>query len=254
MKEHEMYRYETHCHTFPVSKCGKASVKETVEFYKKYDYDGIFITNHFLDGNINPEARELSYIDRIDYYFSDYEKAVQIGAAAGIKVFPGVELSYKGTDFLIYGLDKEWYKDHPEIMEMQKTEELPFMMEAGALVIQAHPYREAHYIDHIRLFPRSVHGVEVINSNQAWESNEMAELYAGQYDFLRTAGSDNHWGSNAFSRLREKGFRPELAGMCSNHEINSVQDFIREVRSGRMSLFLIDENGNIRSSREVKEL
>ena len=109
-----MYKYETHCHTSPVSKCGKASVKDTVFFYKQYGYDGIFITNHFLDGNINPEARVLPYRDQIDYYFSDYEEAVKIGSDAGIKVFPGVELSYKGTDFLIYGLDKEWYKDHPE--------------------------------------------------------------------------------------------------------------------------------------------
>ena len=240
-----MYKYETHCHTSPVSKCGKASVKDTVFFYKQYGYDGIFITNHFLDGNINPEARVLPYRDQIDYYFSDYEEAVKIGSDAGIKVFPGVELSYKGTDFLIYGLDKEWYKDHPEILEMQKTEELPYLMEAGAFVIQAHPYREAHYIDHIRLFPRSVHGVEVINSNQAWESNEMADMYAVQYGFLKTAGSDNHWGSNAFERLKEKGFRPEIAGMCSDTEINSVEDYISSVRSGSMKIYLMDENGEI---------
>jgi len=241
--QNKMYKYETHCHTSPVSKCGKASVEDTVYFYKKLGYDGIFITNHFLDGNINPEARVLPYCDQIDYYFSDYEEAVRIGSLAGIKVFPGVELSYKGTDFLIYGLDKGWYKAHPEILEMEKTEELPYMMDAGAFVIQAHPYREAHYIDHIRLFPRSVHGVEVINSNQAWESNKMADIYADQYGFLKTAGSDNHWGSNAFARLKEKGFRPELAGMCSDTEITSVEDYISSVRSGRMGVILVDENG-----------
>ena len=242
-----IFRYETHCHTSPVSRCAKASVEDTVRFYRKYGYDGLFITNHFLDGNINPAARELSYRDQIDFYFHDYEEAVRIGSDAGIKVFPGVELSYKGTDFLIYGLDKEWYKAHPEILEMQKTEELPFMMEAGALVIQAHPYREAHNIDDIRLYPRSVHGVEVINSNQARESNEMAEPYAEQYGFLKTAGSDNHWGRDVFSKLTERGFRPQLAGMCSNIEINSVQDFIDQVRGGMMSLFLLDENGNIQT-------
>ena len=245
MKGGKMYIYETHCHTSPVSKCGKASAYETVCFYKQFGYDGIFITNHFLDGNINPEARVLPYCEQIDYYFSDYEEAVRIGASDGIKVFPGVELSCKGTDFLIFGLDKEWYKAHPEILEMKKTEELPYLMEAGALVIQAHPYREAHYIDHIRLFPRSVHGVEVINSNQAWGANEMAEIYAEQYGFLRTAGSDNHWGGNAFTRLREKGFRPELAGMCSDTEINSVGDFIAGVKSGSFRSFLIDENKKI---------
>ena len=240
-----MFKYETHCHTSPVSKCGRASAENTVCFYKQLGYDGIFITNHFLDGNINPEARVLPYRDQIEYYFSDYEEAAGIGSDIGLKVFPGVELSYKGTDFLIYGLEKDWYKEHPEILEMKKTEELPYLMEAGAFVIQAHPYREAHYIDHIRLFPRSVHGVEVINSNQAWESNEMADLYAVKYGFLKTAGSDNHWGSNVFDRLNEKGYRPELAGMCSDTEINSVQDYISGVRSGILHVCLVDGNGEI---------
>ena len=145
-----MYIYETHCHTSPVSKCGRAYAADTVSFYKQLGYDGIFITNHFLDGNSNPEARRLTYCEQIEYYFSDYEEGARIGNEIGLKVFPGVELSYKGTDFLIYGLDKDWYKAHPEILDMSKTEELALMMEEGAFVIQAHPYREAHYIDHIR--------------------------------------------------------------------------------------------------------
>ena len=48
-----MYKYETHLHTSPVSRCASAGVKEHLEFYKNLGYDGIFITNHFLDGNIN---------------------------------------------------------------------------------------------------------------------------------------------------------------------------------------------------------
>ena len=42
------YKYETHMHTKPVSACGKASVRESLEFYKGLNYDGVFITNHFL--------------------------------------------------------------------------------------------------------------------------------------------------------------------------------------------------------------
>lgn len=238
-----MYKYETHCHTSPVSRCGKASVEDTVCFYKRLGYDGIFITNHFLDGNINPAVWELDWHEQIDYYFSDYEQAAARGNKIGIKVFPGVELSYLGTDFLVYGLEKEWYHEHPEILKMQKTEELPFLMDAGALVIQAHPYREAHYIDHIRLFPRSVHGAEIINSSQAWEANEMAAVYARQYGMLTTAGSDNHWGSNAFIKLREKGYRPYLAGMCTEKEICSVKDYIQQVRTRTLQAFLMDEQG-----------
>ena len=114
-----VYKYETHCHTAPVSRCAKASAEDTVCFYKKLGYDGIFITNHFLDGNINPKVWELPYAGQIDYYFRDFEAALSIGERAGIKVFPGVELSYKGTDFLICGLDKDWYQAHPENLKME---------------------------------------------------------------------------------------------------------------------------------------
>ena len=64
----KMYKYETHLHTSPVSKCAQASVLETLTFYKKLGYDGVFITNHFLDGNINIEA-DKSYEERIEFYF-----------------------------------------------------------------------------------------------------------------------------------------------------------------------------------------
>ena len=139
-----MYRYETHLHTSPVSRCARASVRETLEFYKSLDYDGVFITNHFLDGNINIDY-SLPYEDRINFYFSDYEEGVRIGKEIGIKVFCGVEITYKGTDFLIYGLDKEWYLKNPQIMDMKKSDELKFLMESGALVIHAHPYRERQH-------------------------------------------------------------------------------------------------------------
>ena len=221
-----MYKYETHLHTAPVSKCGKVGVRDNLEFYKKLGYDGVFITNHFLDGNINVD-RELPYEERVRFYFSDYEEGIKIGKELGIKVFCGVELSYKGTDFLIYGLDKQWYLDNPQIMDMKKTEELQYMMECGALVIQAHPFREARYIDHIRLFPRCVHGVESYNACRTDEVNEIAEFYRQHYGLLEFAGSDNHVGANA----------ERLAGMCCETPILSVQGFIEAVINGKMQTF-----------------
>ena len=140
------YLYETHCHTSPVSKCGKATVRETLEFYKSLDYAGVFITNHFIDGNINMDKTR-PYEEKIDFYFSDYEDALVIGKELDIDVLLGVELSYKGTDFLVYGLDKSWFLAHPEIENMEKKKELSLMAEEGALIIQAHPFREADYIE-----------------------------------------------------------------------------------------------------------
>ncbi|MBQ5412522.1 MAG: PHP domain-containing protein [Oscillospiraceae bacterium] len=224
------YRYDTHVHTSPVSRCAKATVRQTVEFYKKKGYDGIFITNHFLDGNINIDYSE-SYEKKIEFYFSDYEEALKIGEELGLKIFLGVELSYRGTDFLIYGLDKQWYLAHPEIMDMDKTSELRFMMEEGALVIQAHPFREAHYIDHIRLYPHCVHGIETINAERTDQCNDLGNYFADSYGFHKTAGSDNHIA----------GAAKRLAGMISSEPIKDEADFIRHVLADDMELFL-EEN------------
>lgn len=222
-----MYKYETHTHTSPASQCAKVTPAELVEFYKKLGYDGVFITNHFLDGNLNHDYRDLSYEEKIKLYFDDYEEAKKVGDQIGIKVFCGVELTYKGTDFLVYGLDKSWYLAHPEIMEMKKSEELPFMMENGALVVQAHPYREASYIDHIRLFPRSVQAVEVINGHRTDGENKMAGIYADHYGLLKTAGSDTHAVAEG----------QKLAGMECDTPITDEQDFIEKVKNNEMRIF-----------------
>ena len=227
-KGDHMYRYETHLHTSPVSRCATVGVKENLEFYKALGYDGVFITNHFLDGNINIDKAR-SYKEKIEFYFSDYQKGVEIGNTLGIKVFCGQELTYGGTDFLIYGLDKDWFLSHPDIMEMEKSEELAFMMDSGALIIQAHPFREAFGIDHIRLFPRHIHGVEIENASGKEDANTMAKLYAEHYGLLEFAGSDNHCGA----------YREKLAGICCADPICDVTDFIEKVKNKQTEIFTL---------------
>ena len=221
-----MYKYETHLHTSPVSKCANATVEDTLRFYKELGYDGVFITNHFLDGNINID-KSLPYEEKINFYFSDYEDGVRLADEIGIKVFLGVELTYSGTDFLVYGLDKNWFLAHPEIMDMKKSEELVFLMENGALVVHAHPFREARYIDHIRLFPRGIQGVEIINASRTDFENEMAENYAKSYGFVTLAGSDNHSGKT----------KKNLAGIMTDTPITDESDFCRRVLDGNVQLF-----------------
>ena len=113
---------------------------------------------------------------------------------------------------------------------MKKSQLLPFLAEEGALVIQAHPFREAAYIDHVRLFPRCVHGVEVYNANRTDFENEMAERYAENYGLLPFAGSDNHIA----------GRQVKLGGMQSTSPISDELDFIARVRSGEMTLFRLN--------------
>ncbi len=217
-----MYRYETHLHTSPVSKCAIADVQQTVSFYKELGYAGIFVTNHFLDGNINID-KNMPYEDKIHFYFADFEQAKKLGEQVGLQVLSGVELSYKGTDFLIYGLDKQWFLAHPEIMGMEKSEQLCLMDEYGALIIQAHPFRAAFYIDHIRLFPRRVHGAEIYNAANTEFENKLAKQYAENFDLIPFAGTDNHFAG------RQRLF----GGMQTDTPVTDEAEFINLVKNGR---------------------
>ena len=227
------FLYETHLHTAPVSRCASAGVRESLLFYKALGYDGVFITNHFIDGNCSAD-RSLSYEERIEYYFSAVEDGKRMADEIGIKVFEGVESSHQGSDFLIYGLYKEWYLAHPEIMEMKKSEALTLMANEGALIIQAHPFREHRSTDRISLFPRYVHGAEIYNANQRDFNNEMALHYAESYELIPTAGSDNH-----SAKIRH------LGGMEADEPIESEADYVRMVKSGALTPFklvLTDED------------
>ena len=225
-----MYKYETHLHTFPVSKCAKAGVRESLEFYKAKGYDGVFITNHFIGSNINTD-RSMPYLKQLEFFFTDYDEGLKIGKEIGLNVFLGVEMSYEGTDFLIYGLDKNWYFENPGLMEMPIKERLNFLMENGALVVHAHPFREADYIPHINLFPGNVQGVEIINACRTDFENKMAGIYAANYDKLELAGSDNHIGQELKT----------LAGMCSDKPVLDEKEFVELVKNKKMNTFF-EEN------------
>lgn len=224
-----MYKYETHLHTTPVSRCAspEGTVEASLEFYKKLKYDGVFITNHFLDGNVNVD-KTLPYEEQIEFYFSDYEKAVEFGKEIGIKVFLGVEMSNNGTDFLVYGLNKEWYLAHPEIMEMKLYEKIDFMKEQGGLVIQAHPYRLLHII---QLLPYHIDGVEVLNASRTEKENNMAKIFAENYNLPQSAGTDNHSGPK----------KARLAGICTKEPLENEADFINKFKNRETEIFFLPE-------------
>ena len=104
------------------------------------------------------------------------------------------------------------------------------LMEEGFLVVQAHPFRQANYIDHIRLYPACVHGIEVHNANRTPFENEMAEIYAEKYGLLKFAGSDNHTGA-AVKRL---------GGMEFYEPVKDEKDFVKKVLAGETSVFFFE--------------
>ena len=211
-----MYRYETHLHTAETSACASATGAEQARRYKQEGYDGIFVTDHFFNSNTTV-PRDLPWAEKVELYCKGYENAKAEGDKIGIKVFFGIEYTFDGADILVYGLDKQWLLDHPDC-DRDFFRFHDDAKEAGALLIHAHPFREACYLNgRINLLPKWVDGVEVYNSGNGVESwNEHAEWYAKEFGFRKTAGSDNHHLSVPSERL---------AGIGCDSEINNCADY-----------------------------
>ena len=105
------YIYETHCHTREASACGELSGQELARFYKSRGFDGIFVTDHFFNGNCAVDP-SLDWQTKCELYCAGYKAAKAEGDRIGLSVFFGIEYSYLGTDLLTYGVDGDWLKAH----------------------------------------------------------------------------------------------------------------------------------------------
>ncbi len=218
-------RYETHAHTSETSRCSHISGGELAEFYKSLGYTGLFITDHFFNGNTTV-PRGLDWHERVDLFCAGYDAAKAVGDKIGLDVFFGWEYSINGNDFLIYGLDRDWLHAHPDQLDWKLRDYMSCVRADGGFVVHAHPFREAGYIELIRLIPRDVDAVEIINSSMPPEVNERAEWYADSYGLLKTAGSDNHVGR-----------RELLAGVDLPKRISSAREYGELLFDGRAEIF-----------------
>lgn len=221
-----MYKYETHVHTSEGSACAGASGEAQAKFYKSKDYTGIIVTDHFFNGN-TAIPRELPWKEKVELFCKGYENAKKCGDEIGLEVFFGWEYSYKGADFLTYGLDKGWLMENPVIMEMDINSYCDFIHDQGGFIVHAHPFREADYISMIRLLPRKCDGIEIVNSNNHLEvSNKMAAVYAESYGILPFAGSDNHHAN-----------QERLNGVALKEPAHNIGEYIEAVRNKKYRLF-----------------
>ena len=213
-----MYKYDTHIHTCDVSSCATASGEYQVKAYKDAGYDGIMITNHFFNGSTCAVPPNLSWEERVHLYCKGYEDAKRTGDQIGLKVFFGWEETHLDQDFLIYGLDKEWLLNHPEMEHWTVKKQFEEVNRLGGLVVHAHPFRNRPYIEKIRLYPKHVHAVEAFNASNYEDENQQAYLYAKDYDLPITAGSDSHHHNIICSGIRV--MKP----------FNSIHDYIKLIK------------------------
>lgn len=222
-----MYRYETHMHTMEASACSCSPAADMADKYKAEGYDGIFITDHFFNGN-SAVPHDLPWNERIELYCAGYENALKRGKEIGLDVFFGIEYGNGSSDFLIYGIDKQWLLDHNYIIEMELTRFLELVRSDGAFVVQAHPFRDYPYIRSTTHCPHFVDAIEIINASHPPDTpfNARAAEFAQWYDLPVTAGSDAH-------NTTDKWYG---GGVISETPFITYKDYAEAVKNGKLTL------------------
>lgn len=217
------YLYEVHLHTTAASACARSAGSEYISFYKNLGYDGIIVTDHFFNGNCCV-PKNLPWEERVDIFCSGYEDAKAEGDRQGFKVFFAWECRFNGDEFLVYGLDKKWLMDHPDMMTWDHITHYNKIKADGGLVVQAHPFRERGYLSEVYVHPHQCDAFEVANSGNPHEQNRMAYRYAREHQIIMTAGSDIHHVGRTGN-----GY---IYGMEFDKPLNSINDYVQRIKSG----------------------
>lgn len=210
------YLYETHLHTSQASACGRVQGADYIDYMIDMGYQGMIVTDHFFNGNscVPP----IPWKERVHWYASGFEQAKKAAANRDFDVFFGVEFNFKGDEYLIYGVDEKWLCDNEDIMSLSRGQVYERVKAAGAIMIQAHPYRERGYLSDIRLTPSVSDGIEIYNAANRDNENALAYRYAQKLNVPVTAGSDIHY------------LDPDaMGGMLFPERLKNISDFVNAV-------------------------
>ena len=214
------YIYETHLHTKEASACSKTYGKDYIDFMLSKGYSGIIVTDHFFNGN-SSIPYYLPWKDKVEQYCRGYENALEAASGTELTVLFGIEFNFSGDEYLIYGPDKKWLLENPDIMKKSRHEVYELVHESGGIMIHAHPYRERDYLSEIHLTPSISDGAEVYNAgNPDWQ-NALGYDYAVKQKLLMSAGSDIH-----YTTLTDMG------GLSFSYELKTIEDFVKGFKNG----------------------
>jgi len=229
------FKYETHMHTSEGSGCGRNTGAEQARAYKERGYQGIIITDHFINGYSRcPKSKKLSWADKMEYVVAGYKSAKAEGDRIGLDVFLGWEFTIRGSDFLTYGLDWDFLIANPDLHLMDIPEYIALVRKSGGFLAQAHPYRKADYIEH--QFPvdaQYLDAVEVYNQSDARcfsvnaDSNAKALQFAKDNNLPFQAGTDSHGTDYNV-----------VSGITLKRKAETIFDIINAIKSREVELIL----------------
>ena len=219
------FLYETHMHTSEVSGCAVSSAAQQIVAYKKRGYTGVIVTDHFINGYTSC-PKKLSWDMQMRHFVTGYNEAKKAGDMHGLDIFLGWEFTIRGADFLTYGLDLDFLLAHPGLDKLDIEEYSAVIRKNGGYLAQAHPFRDAYYIEHnYPVAPHLLDGIEVNNAMDNNKANAKARAFAKEHDLPMQAGSDSH---------RAGGYN--YRGIVLRERAESIHDIIEAIKTRNITL------------------
>ena len=220
--ENVKFKTELHAHTSGISRCAQMTPAETADLYIAAGYASIVLTNHYVAYNFTDERTWEESIER--YLAPIYE--MREYAKGKLNVLAGAEIHnfQNSNDYLIYGIDEEFLRTHKNLHLLKVSEISAIVRESGALMVQAHPFRNAMTI----VNPTLLDGMEVFNGTPtpAHEARlDVANLWAKRYGLIRTSGSDFHGHIYPDSPVA-------AGGILTDEPITTPEQLLHTLRSG----------------------
>jgi len=177
---------DAHIHSAGVSPCSRVPIESLIDICLADRIDGIVLTNHYKSSAVRGDfsAWRENYVD-------EYEKARELGAKKGLKVFFGVEFTLEENhrnDYTVYGLPLEVIRKAEPLYTMTLPELSAFVHGYGALLYHAHPFRNTLPADGTLL-----DGTE-INCHPLYRGCREKDVreFADRFSLRLSCGSDYH--------------------------------------------------------------
>ena len=250
------YLYETHLHTSQASACAVSRGKDYIGQYIDLGFTGIMVTDHFFNSNTIYDRRK-HWKDWVHGFCSGYEDALNEGEKRGLDVFFGWEETFDGDDYLIYGLDKAWLLEHPEMVRWTREEQFRTVHRDGGCIVHAHPFRQHTYLSTVTLAPYFVDAIEAANAG-----NHEAIYDAQAFEYARILALPTVAGSDVHS-VNGMGRNGGPYGIKTETKFGSVHDYVSmimnkqnpvlHIPAGRCSLQKSDGNKMITLKTEIRD-
>ena len=215
------YKYDLHVHTAELSPCGQVEIEKMMKMYKKEDYQGVVLTDHFRTRFFEDFN---SWENGIDNLLSVFERAQQRGNKYNLDVILGLEACFEENngDFLIFGVDEKFLKKYKNFIDGSLQEFSKIIDNKNILIFEAHPFRNKK--DSAQ--PDFLDGLEVYNGNPRHDSrNSLAYVKAENNDLMMVSGSDFH--------------QPEdlgKGGIILPQKISNSKQLVKQLKKGEFNL------------------